>query len=309
MDFELRHLKALLAVAEHGSFNRAAQALDMTQPAISKSIALLERALQTPLFVRGARGASLTDAGAVVVRTAASMLALAAEARLELSALSQGFVGRLRIGATPSAMLGLVPLACSRLGQALGAVELTIREGLDAELLPALEQGEIDVLIGPISDIHSPPSHLEEGLLLEEGIAIGVRQGHPLATCATVKLQAIAQYSWILPSAGSRFHQLAETLFLSAAQPWPKNAITTNSLAAQELLALNSDRILLCTEMQHIARSTALAIIPIEGSPNRRFGWRRMKSIRPSLLLHALIGQLETVVGDRNRLPAQTLGA
>lgn len=309
MDFELRHLKAMLAVAEHGSFNRAAQALEITQPAISKSVALLERSLQTPLFVRGARGASLTNAGAVVVRTAASMLALADEARQELSTLSQGFVGRLRIGATPSAMLGLVPLACSRLGEALGAVELTIREGLDAELLPALEQGEIDILIGPISDIYSPPSHLEEGLLLEEGIMVGVRQGHPLATCSSVKLQDIAHYSWILPSAGSRFHQLAETLFLSAAQPWPKNAITTNSLAAQELLALNSDHVLLCTEMQHIARSTSLAIIPIEGSPHRRFGWRRMKSIRPSILLQAMIDQLEMVVGDRGSLPMPPLAA
>lgn len=307
MDFELRHLKAFLAVAEHGSFNRGAQALGLTQPAISKSIALLERMLQTPLFVRSARGARLTEAGTLVVRTAASMLALAAEARLELSARSQGFVGRLRIGATPSAMLGLVPLACARLGQTLGTIDLTIREGLDAELLPALEQGEIDILIGPISDIHAPPAHLEEGLLLEEGIAIGVRQGHPLATCATVKLQDIAHHGWILPSAGSRFHQLTETLFLSAALPWPRNAITTNSLAAQELLALNSDHILLCTKMQHIARSTALTVVPIEGSPNRRFGWRRMKSIKASLLLQAMIDQLETVIRDRNSLPALTL--
>lgn len=296
MDFEPRHLRALLAVVEQGSFNRAAVAVGLTQPAISKSIAILERVAGTSLFVRGARGASLTAAGEVVARAAVNSLALAQDAKDELAALARGCRGRLRIGATPSAMLGLVPLACAKLTKVEGPLDLTVREGLDAELLPALERGEIDLLVGPTADLQSAVSHIQEGVLLEESVCIGVHRQHTLATRASVRLDDLDEYSWVLPSPGSRFHALIEAALLASAIAWPQDVISTSSLPAQELLALHSDRLLLCTEIQHIARTTNLAIIPIENGPKRRFGWRRLKNPQPSLSLLNMIAQLEDIV-------------
>lgn len=243
MDYEPRHLRALLAVVKHGSFNRAATALGLTQPAISKSIAVLERATGASLFVRGIRGASLTKAGEVVERIALSTLALSQNAKDEVAALTRGSEGRLRIGATPSAMLGLVPVACANLAKASGPIELTIREGLDGDLLPALERGEIDLLIGPVGDTHHSNSHIAEAVLLQEQVSIGVRPGHELEACARLRLADVIDQSWILPSRGSRFHSLIEAAFLAAALTWPRDVVTTNSLPAQEVLALNSDRL------------------------------------------------------------------
>lgn len=173
MDYDPRHLRALLGVVEHGSFNQAATALGLTQPAISKGIAALERATGAPLFVRGIRGASLTKAGQVVDRVARRTLALLQNAKDEVAALARGSAGRLRIGATPSAMLGGVPVACANLGKANGPMELTICEGLDDELLPALEGGEIDLLIGPVGDGYHSDAHITEAVLLHERVSIG----------------------------------------------------------------------------------------------------------------------------------------
>lgn len=299
MDYDPRHLRALLAVAEHGSFNRAATALGLTQPAISKGIAALERATGAPLFVRGIRGVSLTKAGQVVERVARSTLALSQNAKDEVAALARGSAGRLRIGATPSAMLGLVPVACANLGKATGPMELTICEGLDDELLPALEGGEIDLLIGPVADSCHSDAHITEAVLLHERVSIGVRSGHELATCRSLRLADVIDRPWILPSRGSRFHALVEAAFLAAALPWPKDVITTSSLPAQEMLALNSGRLVLCTEIQHLARKPELIVIPIENGPSRRFGWRRLEDARPSMLQLLMIAHLENVVAER----------
>jgi len=294
--FELKHLKALLAVAEQGSFNRAAAALQTGQPAISKSIALLERAARVPLFERGPRGAVLTPAGEILTRTAAAMVHLIEDAVEDIEALAQGGAGRLIVGATPSTTMGLVPLACSRLGSRIRNAELIIREGLDTDLLPALERGEIDLLVGPVADLQALPQHLVEATLFEEGLSIGVRPGHPLAKRESVTLGELVEAAWIMPVAGSKFHQLVEAMFLASALPWPTNIITTNSLAAQEIIALDSDRLLLTTGIQYVARSSALAVIPVQGSPRRRIGWRRLKKLRPSPLLDAFIEELGAVI-------------
>lgn len=299
MDYEPRHLRALLAVMEHGSFNRAATALALTQPAISKSIAALERATGAPLFVRGIRGAKLTKAGEVVARIARSSLALSQNAKDEVAALTRGSEGRLRIGATPSAMLGLVPVACANLTRASGPLELTVREGLDDELVPALEGGEIDLLIGPVGDSHGTHSHITESVLLQEQVSIGVRPGHELAECTSLRLADVIDQSWIFPSRGSRFHSLIEAAFLASGVTWPRDVVITSSLPAQEVIALNSDRLVFCTEIQHLARKTELVVVSLEDGPKRQFGWRCLENVRPSTLQLRMIAQLERVVAER----------
>jgi DNA-binding transcriptional LysR family regulator len=290
-----------LAVIEHGSFNRAADALGVTQPAISKSINQLERALGTRLFDRGRGGASLTKSGRIVARIAANTEHLIGEARGELLMSEQGGLGPLVIGAKPSAALGLVPAACAHLSKQFGPLNIKIIEGMDADLLPALERGEINILVGPVSDLHPAPSKIEERVLLEERFLIGMAPGHSLSRHRSLRLRDLKDAAWVLPSPGSRFYQLVEAMFLSEAISWPGDSIVTNSLVAQEGIVAASDRILLLTDVQMIGRRAGLATVGLAGSPVRRFGWRCLRSMVKSPLMTRFVDALSTIAQGSQR--------
>lgn len=105
---ELRHLRMVLAVAEEGSFTRAAERLRVAQPSLSAAVARLERRLGGPLFVRGPRGASPTAAGAVLAEHARRLLADADEALIRTRAAALGDEGVLRVGVLSYAAPALV---------------------------------------------------------------------------------------------------------------------------------------------------------------------------------------------------------
>jgi len=115
MNVSLRQLEVFMAVAAHRNVTRAAAALGITQPAVTRTIAEVEGEVGLALFERSPRGMALTEAGRVVERRARGIrteLRLAGE---ELAALRGGKGGRLVFGATPVAAADLVPLAAARL--------------------------------------------------------------------------------------------------------------------------------------------------------------------------------------------------
>src|SRR5262249_44071374 len=147
-------LTAVLTIVRHGTFHRAADALGVSQPALSKTISLLERRIGYKVFERGARGVKLTEIGQIVVRRAEQLDLLLARMREELSLFSQHREGPLVVGTTPSMMLGLVPEALARLGVSHPNLVVRLVEALDDQLTPALERGEIDLLVGPVLGLH-----------------------------------------------------------------------------------------------------------------------------------------------------------
>ena len=108
---DVRRMRVLRAVAQHGSFSAAAEALSFTQSAVSQQIAALEREAGTTLVERGVRGIRLTDAGRALVRHTDAILASLAEAEAELEAIAGLRGGRLRMAAFESAGATLMPLA------------------------------------------------------------------------------------------------------------------------------------------------------------------------------------------------------
>src|SRR5215217_8971419 len=122
---DVRQLRVLKAVADHGSFSAAADALSYTQPAISQQIAALERRAGTTLVDRGSRGVRLTDAGRALVEHADAVLARLAAAEAELDAIAGLRGGRLRLAAFPSAGASLMPEAIAVFRDRHPAVELT----------------------------------------------------------------------------------------------------------------------------------------------------------------------------------------
>src|SRR5256886_5027026 len=147
MGLELRHLIALKAIAEEGSFGRAATRLGYTQSAISQQIAGLERIVGQRLVERpgGPRPISLTDAGRLLLRHADGITARLLAAQADLAALGAGDAGPLRVGTYQSVGSKILPTLLRGFRAGWPKVEITLVESADdAELLEAVERGRLD---------------------------------------------------------------------------------------------------------------------------------------------------------------------
>jgi DNA-binding transcriptional LysR family regulator len=148
MDIEIRHLQALVAVADTGTFGKAAEALGFTQSAVSQQIAGLERALGTSVFDRpgGARPVRLTAAGEVLLEHARSLLASLRGAVADVDAITSGARGRLRVGTIQSAGTRVLPRLLTGFAVERPGVEIVLHEAHDPqELLDMVEDQELDV--------------------------------------------------------------------------------------------------------------------------------------------------------------------
>ncbi|MGH3103318.1 MAG: LysR family transcriptional regulator [Gaiellaceae bacterium] len=178
---ELRHLAALQAIAEEGSFGRAANRLGYTQSAVSQQIATLERIVGERLLERpgGPRPVSLTEAGALLVRHAEAIVARLHAARADIDALATGAAGSLRVGTYQSVGKQILPGVLRRFGAEWPRVELRLTEtNTDQDLVAMIERGDLDLTFadfamweGPFAAVH----------LLDDPYVLLVQSDSPLA--------------------------------------------------------------------------------------------------------------------------------
>ncbi|HEY1004780.1 MAG TPA: LysR family transcriptional regulator, partial [Streptosporangiaceae bacterium] len=143
----VRRLQVLESIAACGSFSGAADALQLTQSAVSQHVAALERALDLPLIERGTRPVQLTEAGFSLVRHARALMARIGTAEQELGEISGRRHGRLRFGSFPTALATFVPAALARFQRQHADVSLTVIDDHLQRLLPRLDDGELDLAI------------------------------------------------------------------------------------------------------------------------------------------------------------------
>jgi DNA-binding transcriptional LysR family regulator len=179
---EVRHLAALRAVAEEGTFGAAALRLGYAQSAISQQIAALERHVGRRLFDRpgGSRPVTLTRAGELLLGHAESIMTRLAAARIDLDSLADEDVsGPIRIGAYQTVAAAILPLILQELGGEPDEIELELRESNDdRELLELLERGELDVAF---AELPLPEGRLEAAPLLSDPYLLLVQNQHPYA--------------------------------------------------------------------------------------------------------------------------------
>jgi DNA-binding transcriptional LysR family regulator len=178
---EIRHLAALAAVAEQGSFGAAAAHLGYTQSAVSQQIATLERVVGQKLIDRpgGPRKVSLTEAGELLLRHAHVIVARLAAAQADLSALAEGEAGTLRVGTYQSVGTKIVPSLVRRFHEAWPRVQIRLSESNDdRELLAMVEAGELDIAF---TVLPIPDGPLEAVELMEDPYFLVVSSDSPLA--------------------------------------------------------------------------------------------------------------------------------
>jgi DNA-binding transcriptional LysR family regulator len=177
---DLRHLVALEAIADKGSFGKAAESLGYTQSAISQQIATLERIVGLRLIERpgGPRPISLTEAGRVLLRHAEAIQARLLAAKADMNALEAGDAGRLRVGTFQSVGTRILPTLLRRFSESHPHVEVLLRESLDEkELLEMVERGELDMTFWALPIAAGPYDSIE---LLSDSYVLVVPLGSPL---------------------------------------------------------------------------------------------------------------------------------
>ena len=142
----LRALRTLLAIARHGSFVRAAEAVHLTQSAVSLQVRTLEQDFNAVLFDRSRRLPVLTDAGHIAVARAREIIGLYDSISAEIGGETE-LRGKLRIGAVQTVLAGVLPKALAALSAEHPHLRITVASGMSAELSTRLEAGELDVAI------------------------------------------------------------------------------------------------------------------------------------------------------------------
>src|SRR5688572_17167806 len=142
-----RRVLTFREVARLGSFSRAAEALSLTQPAVSQQVAALERQAGTRLLERGAGGLSLTPAGALLLEHADVVADRLEQAAGQLAELAGHAARELRIGAFPSALATRVPQALARLTEERPEIKADVAEGTTDELVEGVRAGALHVAV------------------------------------------------------------------------------------------------------------------------------------------------------------------
>jgi DNA-binding transcriptional LysR family regulator len=197
---EVRHLAALRAVAEEGTFGAAALRLGYAQSAISQQIAALERYVGHRLFDRpgGSRPVQLTRAGELLLGHAESIMSRLSAARIDLDSLGEDDCGTpIRIGAYQSVARTMLPLVIQELGVDSDDVDFALKESNDDTLLlDLLERGELDVAF---VELPVPEGALEATRLLEDPFVLVAPDDHELALLdRTITLEELAAAPLIL---------------------------------------------------------------------------------------------------------------
>lgn len=281
-----RYLVNLLAVAQHGSFNRAAAARGISQPALSNSIAQLERRLGVPVLTRSPRGSELNEFGKILVRGAQTLEAVLAHTSEQIRLKRSGVTGPLRIGATPSLMLKFMPELMARLlkQKPAAALAISLVEGLDDQLLPALVAGDLDLVLAPLSQPFTAADDIVEDALFDDAFSIGVAADSALSRRRTLTLAELRDAAWVLPQPGSAYRRHVEALFRAEDLAWPVNRIETSSLPLVESLVAQTGRVTVITELQAALHNTwRIRSIPLQGGGRRTLGlkWRRTIQLSP----------------------------
>jgi DNA-binding transcriptional LysR family regulator len=269
LTMELRDVEYFAVVAEHGNVRRAAEALGLSPPALSKSLRRLEESMQAKLVERTPKGVALTPVGTALLAQVHRLRVTLRDIKREARDLSQGRAGHLRIGVgattveqLPAAYIELLKEAPRLTGQ--------IVVGDNDVLVPALTGGELDLIYNVIPE--APYEGCVQEHLFDDEFVVCASSNHRLAGRERVTLADLAQEEWALSAPGVLNVQHVHRVYQANGLPAPRIAIEARPVplrlelcAHTRLLTFNTRRTL-----QQVAARLPLAELPVEA-----LRWRR----------------------------------
>ncbi len=211
---DIASLKAFIAVSERGSFSRAAEALFITQPAVSKRIASLEAQLGVSLFDRIGKQVQLTEAGRVLIPGSHRILAELAESQRILGNLRDSTHGMLSMATSHHIGLHRLPAVLRKYSRHYPEVELDIQFMDSEQAFPRILHGEIELAIVTLPNTAQP--QLKHIPVWSDPMHCVVARQHPLAKPARVSRQQLLQHAAILQTPGTHTRNLVDAALADA---------------------------------------------------------------------------------------------
>jgi LysR family transcriptional regulator, nitrogen assimilation regulatory protein len=301
---DLKQLEYFVRVAELGSFTRAAVALDVAQPALSRQVRLLEVELRQNLLTRNGRGAAPNEAGKLLLEHGRGILHQVERAREELGRVRGALAGRVAIGLPPSVAKAMAVPLIREFRQRMPEATLSISEGLSVAMHESLATGRLDIALlynaSPSPDIELTPL-LEEPLFLVQRQTGKAQPAKP----RPIPLREVANLPLVIPSRPNTIRMLVEGEMANLGCR-PKVALEVDGVAA--ILDLVEDgagsAVLSRNAVATSARPQAFALRPISAPVLRSKLAMAMSSQRPATLTQKamlqMIGQMaHKVLGVR----------
>jgi len=276
MNLTLRDIEYFVAMVEHGSFARAASALGVTQPALSKALKRVEADTGLALFHRDSRPLQLTSAGLTFLQHAKRLNAEYAGAVRNVTELRTGNAGLLRIGATGATRDTLVLPTLASMFPHRPAMRVQLHVDLSDSLVRSVEEGTLDLAVVPTYDAVDPLSHVPVGV--DELHVVTSAPGLP-DRGTPVPVGELCRHRWILPTPSSRARALLDAGFAHIGMPRPDAALELDFIShgAMELAAANG--FLIAIPGDSLRRASELGLRPIRLDPRMQVQLRRSRSL------------------------------
>ena len=238
---DLRHLRNMLAVIEEGSLGRAAQRLNISQPALSKSIQRLEEHLGVRLFERDARGMKPTFYAESLKGYAKASCIGMAEAERQIVALRGGTDGTITIAGPPLIMTELLPEALVRLSQQRPKLQVRV-VSQNKDLFTDLLDGKFSVVVAMLYD-EMPKRGLAKHWLFDDRLVLIMRPDHPLARRRNIKPSDLIDQKWVLGENDNWSQRRLKLYFEQNGLALPRAQIESRDPAVMKSFIMISDHI------------------------------------------------------------------
>jgi len=258
------HLESFVEVARRGNVSRAAEALFLTQPAITARLKALERDMGVELFVRSSRGMKLSDAGRAFLPYAERTMATVDEGRQLVTNLRQGNVGELVIAAAPAVSTYVLPEILRVFRTTYPKVRLGVKTGHTEEVLEMVLRAEAHIGIG------RPIQHPDIELIpvLDDEMLLVASARHPFARRGKVRMDELAAERLILFDRTSSYHELTSSLFRQAGVV-PASTLELDNVEAAKKMVQHNLGVALLPRMALAAelKSGSLRPVKLIGAP------------------------------------------
>ncbi|MGA8723792.1 MAG: LysR family transcriptional regulator [Acidimicrobiales bacterium] len=296
---ELRHLQALTAISDHGTFSAAAEHLGTVQSNVSAHVARLERELGAPMIDRS--DGKLTEEGLAVVARARRVLSEIDALVADVAACKDEVAGTVRVGMIGTTARWLVPRLMDAARQRHPKLRLVVVEGNTTGLEPQLAGGQLDLAV---LNLPVPGRDLVARPLFEEDLMLAVTVDHPMAQVGRrLTIEDLADLELLLPLPGTAFRDELD----AAVRPLGITLLPAAEIDGLRTIASLAfegygPAILPATAIPALLHDRVRAL-PVEGLPRRRVGVAQRSRGLPSAPSRALLELLELVVSLPARVP------
>jgi DNA-binding transcriptional LysR family regulator len=262
---KLSQLKNFIAVVEAGTVRQAARNLNLSQSSVSKSIQQLEDELGAEMLHRGVHGVVATAAGKALLAHAKVIEAELRHARNDVQAVHGAQVGEIRVSASPTVAIGLLPRAVVAFQRTHPQVSFRISEDVYPDMVPAIRTGDIDFAICLV-----PTQPRDETLsfmsLVKDHLVPVVRADHPMIGPHKLQLADLLDLDWIIYRRSHTGLDVFEQTFVSNRLALPKSTIECTSFACALALVENGDYVTLVPSQIFYGgrRPPTIAFLPLD---------------------------------------------